>query len=344
LAWKKVSSLAAEFGMQRLTHTGRKRMARALNVAGITLDPPLEELNLHDTVHLYREEGQVSEEVDQTLTHSDRLPDQIITWDVSNIGDADGLGEWLRCLKSTQPGDRQFIWEGSSQRGIVGVVTYSGPIRNLGVYEGWGQFDPFPEPISRDNLLACGATTYRFGKTGIRALQGTAIRLSEAEAEAIVGLLGGLNPTELPWDEPDEFAQLIPWTRANGLPAEKFAEDEIRRNRRIWRQLGLPQRPRQQVTLQQVGRADLVSCNTIIEVKKVVSLDNGPAQIERYLGYLAESLGVGPDGVRGILVQKNSWATQALKERLADSEFPLELWSLDRDSDWKWQAQWILGP
>jgi hypothetical protein len=226
----------------------------------------------------------------------------------------------------------------------VGVVTYSGPIRNLGVYEGWGQFDPFPEPISRDNLLACGATTYRFGKTGIRALQGTAIRLSEAEAEAIVGLLGGLNPTELPWDEPDEFAQLIPWTRANGLPAEKFAEDEIRRNRRIWRQLGLPQRPRQQVTLQQVGRADLVSCNTIIEVKKVVSLDNGPAQIERYLGYLAESLGVGPDGVRGILVQKNSWATQALKERLADSEFPLELWSLDRDSDWKWQAQWILGP
>jgi hypothetical protein len=156
-------------------------------------------------------------------------------------------------------------------------------------------------------------------------------------------LLGGLGPTEIPWEEPDGSNQAIPWVRSNGLPAEKFAEDEIHRNQRIWRRLGLARQPLQQVTWPEVGRVDLVCGNTVIEVKKAVTLTNGPAQLERYLGYLAKKLGVGPDGVRGILVQKHPWASPALQERLAASDYHLELWSLDQNSEKEWQVEWVFG-
>ena len=89
-------------------------MAEALQEVGLLLDPSLETLGPDDTVRLHQRGETIQEVDDCPPTHSDRLPNQIITWDASNMGDADGTGEWLRCLKSTQPGDRQFVWEGSS--------------------------------------------------------------------------------------------------------------------------------------------------------------------------------------------------------------------------------------
>jgi hypothetical protein len=75
-----------------------------------------------------------------------------------------------------------------------------------------------------------------------------------------------------------------------------------------------------------------------------VTVSNGPAQLERYLGYLANRLGVGPEGVRGILVQKHPWASPALRERLAASEYHMELWSLDQNSEKKWHVERVFGP
>ena len=342
-AWKKVSTLAAIFGVKRLTSAVKQRISDSLSEAGIDLEPSLDTLGPHDTVSFHLADGmdaEVSNPSESSAAYSDRLPSQIIVWDAPNIGEDDGVlvEQWLRCLKSTQAGDRQFIWEGSTYRGIVGLVTYSGAIRNEGVIEGWGIHTPFETTLSREALLANPATAERFGARGIKALQGSAIRLSEQEAEAIVDMLGGLASTVIPWNKPDEHAAVIPWTSIKGLPAEKFMEIAICQDRSLWTSLGLNHQPKQQVTWSSIGRVDLVCGNTVIEVKKAVTVNNGPAQIERYLGHLAKKRRVGPEGVRGILVQKNDWAVAEVRKRLRESPHPLELWSVDMDEYEEWRA------
>ena len=342
-AWKKTANLAAAFGAKRLTSMVRQRITDALAGVGIELEPALDTLGPNDTVnlHLESDQGAFSSELGEATGYSEFLPNQIIAWDASNIAEDAGLnesGEWLRCLKATQAGDRQFIWESSSKRGIIGMVTYSGILRNEGAIEGWGIYMGLENPVSREELLAHPATAERFGPRGIRALQGSAIRLTGSEAEAIVEMLGGLAPTALPWDEPDQQAEVIPWTSIKGLPAEKFIEIAICKNRSLWRSLGLSRQPKQQVTWSSVGRVDLICGNTVIEAKKAVTVDNGPAQIERYLRHLAKQLHTGPNGVRGILVQKNDWAVPMVRERLEASPYPLELWSIDKDEDGDWRA------
>jgi hypothetical protein len=339
-AWKNVASLATAFGHKRLTISVKKRIINSLREEGIELEPSLDTLGPHDKVRLSFVNGiePVETELYEPSVYSDRLPNQIITWDVSNIGEEDGAGEWLRCLKLTISGDRQFIWEGSSRRGIIGIVTYSGQIRNKGVIEGWGVYESFSNSVSREQLLMNYATAGRFGTPGIKALQGSAIRLSEQEAEAIADLLGGLLPTKVPCDDPDEDTDAIQWVRHNGLPAEKFTEDAIFLNPLLWKRLGLNQQPEQQVTWPSVGRVDLLCGNTVIEVKKAVTVDIGPSQIERYLGHLAKKMHVSRKGVRGILVQKNDWPAPKVLDRLSDSSFPLELWSVNKDKNGKWRA------
>jgi hypothetical protein len=142
VAWKRVGNLASIFGFSRLTRAARQRLTVALAEKGLFLDPPLDGLSSRDIVHIHRVET-LSSSLDEPIpSTSDRLPDQIIAWDVSNMGDGDGVGEWLRCLKGTKLGDRQFIWESSSHRGIVGVVTYAGHVRHQSGYEAWGSFEP----------------------------------------------------------------------------------------------------------------------------------------------------------------------------------------------------------
>lgn len=337
-AWKRVSSLARSFGILRLTQAGKGRITEALTQAGIRLDPPLEVLGPGDRVQLLLDETQAPTSLGPG-SPSGRLPNQIMVWHEENMSEGDDpFGQWLSCLRSTEAGDRQFIWQGSSGRGIVALVTFSGVLRNEGAIEGWASYFGFESPLSWEALRSHPATAYRFGPRGIKALQGSAIRLSEAESEAIVDMLGGLPETELPILPPDFLAEVVPWSSVKGLPAEQFIELAIHRIRRLWRSLGLDGPPRRQETWKPVGRVDLVRGNTVIEVKKAVSVDNGPAQIERYLSHLTKRLRVGPGGVRGILVQKNDWPGYGVEERLRDSDFPLELWSVDKDADGQWQA------
>lgn len=134
-------------------------LAEALGAAGITLNPPLEDLGRLDAVTFELEasepEGQCEPIADTDF--SDQLPGQIIAWHQQNIAeeafseDETGAVEYLRCLKSTPWGARQFVWEGSSDRGIVGVVTFGEHLRNVGpVYEKWGPSRPCLPGKSRE--------------------------------------------------------------------------------------------------------------------------------------------------------------------------------------------------
>jgi len=340
--WKKVSSLAASFSIKRLTPAGKQRITESLLGFGVELLTPLDALRLQDIVQ-FRLSGEMDRSVDEageSDDYSDRSPNQIIAWDAMNIDEdiQDPVEQWLRCLKSTVAGDRQLVWEASAKRGIVGIVTYSGHIRNNGVIEGWGIHHSFSRPISRENLQDHPATAWRFGSKGIKALQGSAIRLSEAETEAICEMAGGLDSTLIPQSEPDTSALVVQWTRVNGLPAEIFIENAIRDTPALWKKLKLTEQPKQQVTYKKVGRADLVSGNTVIEAKKAVTINNGPAQIERYLGHLSKILKVNAQNVRGILVQNNTRALPGVKDRLFQSPFPLELWSVYCDVNGKWKV------
>ena len=348
--WKKVSSLARAYGAKRVTNALKHRISKSLRECGIELAPSLESLGPKDTVTFSLSAANRPAQVDSTDLDkfSSTLPDQIITWDVSNIDEAEGddegevFGQWLRCLKTTQSGGRQFVWEGSSSRGIIGVVTYSGEMRNEGIYEGWGSYAPFPTPVSRRQLLGDVRTATRFGERGIKALQGLAIRLTDEESQAIVEMLGGLDPTPLPLADPDYDADVYAYFRRNNLPAEKITENAICQLPHLWHQMSLKHPPKQQVCWGSVGRLDLLSGKTVIEVKKSVTTEFGPDQIERYLGFLIERNRLGSTDVRGILVQKGSQVAPGLKRRLEKSPFPLELWSVDSDEDGEWEAIRIL--
>jgi hypothetical protein len=74
------------------------------------------------------------------------LPVQVCTWlevpsDFRHEG-APGAtdGEWLYCLKFTEPGDRQVVWSGATGERIIAVVDFSGAVRprvRRRGYEGW---------------------------------------------------------------------------------------------------------------------------------------------------------------------------------------------------------------
>jgi RecB family endonuclease NucS len=115
-------------------------------------------------------------------------------------------------------------------------------------------------------------------------------------------------------------------------------ENAIHQIPSLWDDLGLSAELEKQVVWRSVGRADLVCGNTVIEVKKVVTTEDGPAQIERYLGHLAKKLRLKNDQVRGILVQRSTRPGGGVKDRLLKSPFHLELWSVDDDEDGDWRA------
>jgi len=342
-AWKKLSNLAAVFGAKRLTEDVKRRMTEALLAQGITLSADLNDLDRHDTVvlQLGPRQRRVKSLSPKSSTDSDQLPDQIIAWHQHNIAeeafseDDIDSGEYLRCLKSTPRGGRQFVWEGSSGRGIVGVVTFGGGTpRHAGTaYEKWGSFVPLHTPLSREQLLANPATRTRFDDHGIRALQGSPIHLDQIQAKAIVQMIGGLGSTLLPSGTPDEEQEVLSDLHLRDLPAETFTEEIIHGNAQLWRALGLKGQPKRQVHLGVSGRADMVWKNTVIEVKKAVTTVNGPNQIIRYLEHLSRELGLRPDKVRGILVQRKDNVPPGVREMITQSLYPLELWSVRRDED-----------
>ena len=74
------------------------------------------------------------------------LPTQAVMWNQANYWRDSGRGasdgQWLYCLKFTEPGDRQIVWTGKHGDGLVAVVDFNGAVRLRSggrLYEGWGR-------------------------------------------------------------------------------------------------------------------------------------------------------------------------------------------------------------
>ena len=175
---------------------------------------------------------------------------QICTWLPENSGfeggeevpdDRSSRGEWLYCLRDTQPGDRQLVWSGVKGRGIIAVVDFSGEVRprheREGRYEGWGAVTSLRDPIAVSTVQSHPVLKPRFTGNGLRALLGP-VRLTADLASAIDDLAGGV-PEPTPPGPVDWQALGGDWGRRS-LPREKVAELIVLDKDRIARKIGFP--------------------------------------------------------------------------------------------------------
>jgi hypothetical protein len=267
---------------------------------------------------------------------SENLPSQLVAWHEFNwtgSEDSGQCGEWLRCLKATRAGDRQLIWSGNA---IRGVVTFAGWVRDCdGFYEGWGGITHLRRTVTKTELLHDRQARSRFDARGVHALQGPPIRLGAPVANAIVKLAKGLPATDMPTDRPDYSEEPILWAGLHGLAPESYIEAAVAATPRLWRKLGFPSAPERQVGLGDAGRPDLISGDVVGEAKRAVTATNGPDQVERYLDYLHEVEHRPLSRLKGVLLQCAEDTSQAVIDRLDDSEYELELWAvIDDDGHW----------
>ena len=321
VARKRARTVAGAFGRKRLTQTAREVIDEAVAAVGLELSPSILECGIEDWLVLTASADSLS---------SDQLPSQMVTWHEHNWtgSDTDGsVGEWLRCLKATVRGDRQFIWSGGQ---IAGIVTYSGWMRpGVGFYEGWGSAMRLPSPVPRSRLLENSLTSTRFDGRGIRALQGNPIGVSTELGSAVAEMAGGLNPTMLPVDEPDYDADLILWAGLHGLGPEAYIEAAVATRKSLWRRLGFPQVPERQRKLGTAGRVDLIAGDVVGEAKRAVTLNDGPDQIERYLEHLEVVRERPRSSLKGVLLQVAPDVSNAVVERVRRSPYDVELWHVD---------------
>jgi hypothetical protein len=269
-------------------------------------------------------------------TVSCALPTQMVAYyDFNWTGEGHGgpIGEWLPCLSSTRLNDRQFIWSSAS---VAGLVTFAGWIRHgKGFYRGWGSIFRLPQPIDRAALLADDRTASRFDSRGIKALEGSPIKVSPELAGALSEMAGGLAATEVPLDEPTYDAELPIWTGLHGLRPEAYIEAAVATEPELWRELKFPHAPARQRILGTVGRVDLMAGDVVGEAKRAVTTNDGPCQIERYLSYLELTKRRPPLKLRGILLQASTHTSRAVIDRLATSRYDLELWSVVEGPHWR---------
>jgi hypothetical protein len=321
VARKRARSVATAFGWTRLTRKARTAIAAVARAVGLEFDPSITTCDADDWV--------VITSVGDPVT-SDKPASQIVTWHSHNwtgSGDSGPTGEWLRCLRATRRGDRQFIWFDSQ---VAGVVTYAGWVRaGDGFYEGWGSVARLSRPVPRQALRDHGVTAARFDSRGIRGFQGSPIRLDPDVASAIGELAGGVPDTLVPLDDPDYQAESVLWAGLHGLGPEAHIEAAVASRRRFWRKLGFPHAPARQRILGTAGRADLIAGDVVGEAKRAVTLRDGPHQIERYLEYLETQARRPRQRLRGVLLQVAAEASDAVIERIETSRYRLELWHVD---------------
>lgn len=269
------------------------------------------------------------------------LPVQVCTWlpirsgfDVTEedaAEDAAADGEWLYCLKFTQPGDRQVIWSGVDGHGIIAVVDFIGAVRrrksNPRLYEGWGRLTNLSRAVSVETAQEHPVLGRCFG----RAIQGVQ-RLDSEVALAIRDCVGGMPPTAKFEDwEPDWDAEGGNWS-GERLPPELIVELIVLDDEDIARELGFRSTVNPNGRKQRLrnGRyPDLWSRRGVVgEVKNQVTARWGPEQIEDYIEQCDAQW---PDHEwRGILVQGHPEMAPNAIARLRKSRYTkrIEVWSV----------------
>lgn len=258
------------------------------------------------------------------------LPTQICTWMHGHIlGDADDQGQFLYALKDTQPGDRQVVWEGGSERGIVAVVDFIEPVGLgvAGIYYAWGASTSLENPVSHDALRAVPLLAERFFGSGRYSLQGRAKRLSVDVAESIDSLAGGLPRPQIPTGDPAD-APTNRWFGAIGLDPESVFETAVLASSKLWRTIGFPSAPSPQVPISPRDRPDLLADGVVGEVKRQLA-PKDVRQLERYLDELERSR-PRADRWRGVLIHAGL-LSPAITVRADNSprSTQIEIWRLE---------------
>lgn len=261
------------------------------------------------------------------------LPTQLCTWMHDNLlpGESGDEGQFLYALKATQPGDRQLVWEGRSERGVIAVVDFAAPVGVCadGIYYAWGATTMLPHPVDHHALRAVPLLAARFFGDGRYFLHGRAKRLAPDIAEAIDLLAGGLPAPLTPSGDPTD-APTDRWFGSMNIEPERIFELAVLATPRLWRKIGFPSAPVPQVPISPRDRPDLLADGVVGEVKRVVA-PKDIEQIERYLTELERSR-PRADGWRAVLIHagKLSPAVSARADQSTRSR-QIEIWRLEED-------------
>jgi hypothetical protein len=259
-----------------------------------------------------------------------RLPTQICTWMHANFlaGDSDDRGQFLYALKDTQPRDRQVVWEGGSERGIVAVVDFAVPVvRVAGIYYAWGTTTMLTNPVDHDAIHRVELLEERFFGRGRYSLHGRAKRLQPRIAEAIDGLAGGLPPPRTPRGDPRD-APTDRWFGSLNIDPESVFETAVLASPRLWRKIGFPSAPAPQQRISARDRPDLLAPGVVGEVKRrCIPKDIG--QLVRYLDELEESQ-PRSSGWRGVLIHAGELSPAvAARADQSPRSTQIEIWRLE---------------
>jgi hypothetical protein len=251
--------------------------------------------------------------------------------DSDDSGSGASDGQWLYCLKFTEPGDRQVVWTGKYGDGLVAVVDFNGAVRLRSggrLYEGWGRVTDLRPLIAAEVVLSHPVAGPRFKHLqSVVGLDGTEVR----EIGVLLGrlpLAPGFADQSEDWDESGGT-----WAGQTWDP-ESLAEEAVAQDPELAALLGFPSLPIRQKTLSNTDRADLWCPEGVVgEVKNLVTSKWGPDQIERYLRTCDERW---PEHEwKGILVQGADYLSPSAERRLADSDFSdrISLWTVFEDPD-----------
>lgn len=260
------------------------------------------------------------------------LPVQVCTWLTERSGYEPESGEpvasdgqWLYCLKYTEPRDRQVVWQGSGGAGIVAVVDFNGEVRRrrhpeddrpMSKYEGWGRITSLSRVISVEEVRANLNLARLFGGS-IQSVIG----LTEEESKAIGELARGLPPCpEFEDGETDHDEEGGKWG-PRALPREVITEQIVLDRIRIAERLGFPSvvnpgGPKKRLSN---GRYPDLWCaeGVVGEVKNQVTAAWGPGQIEDYIRQCDADW---PEFEwRGVLVQGEEEMAPNAERRLEES-------------------------
>lgn len=262
---------------------------------------------------------------------SARLPTQICAWNHGNILDdrGDTSGQYLYALKATEPGDRQLVWEGGSERGIVAVVDFAtAAVRVEGIWYAWGNSTPLTAPLTHNALREDPALEDRFfGSGGKGWLQGRAKNCPADIAGAISALAGGLPPPRLPTGDPSD-QPFDRWFGDRDIDPECVFELAVIASRRLRRAIGFTGLIVTQRNIGPRSRPDLRSDGVIGEVKRTIA-PKDVAQVERYLED-AQARWPRPDGWRAVLIHNGRMSPAVARALDASKDSPrIEVWRLD---------------
>jgi hypothetical protein len=250
-------------------------------------------------------------------------------------GDSGDEGKFLYALKATQPGDRQLVWEGGSERGVVAVVDFAAPVGvcAYGIYYAWGATTMLKHPVDHTALRAVPLLNARFFGEGRHFLHGRAKRLApdiglaRDIAKAIDRLAGGLPPQQTPSGDPTD-APTDRWFGSLEIEPECVFELAVLATPKLWSDIGFPSAPIPQVQISPRDRPDLLADGVVGEVKRIIA-PKDIKQVERYLNELERSR-ARVDGWRAVLIHAGtlSPAVRASADESTRSR-QIEIWRLE---------------